>query len=226
VIPDDQATGTIVNDEQTGYARPKSATPTTVKLVPAYQACTSPNGAHGPPLDVSSCAPPAQVSNYASTGHGDGHPTAPGLAGFVKFKVVGESPIDPNNGDQSDVELTASITDVRNLSDLTDYVGELRTSIGLRLTDRFNGPTGGSPATSIDTSFGFSFSCSPTSSTSIGSTCSMATTADAVMPGVVREGKRAVWGLGQVRVYDGGADGDADTAGDNTLFATQGPFVP
>ena len=31
---------------------------------------------------------------------------------------------------------------------------------------------------------------------------------------------------GQVQVYDGGADGDADTPGDNTLFLSQGVFVP
>jgi hypothetical protein len=27
-------------------------------------------------------------------------------------------------------------------------------------------------------------------------------------------------------VFDGGADGDADTTGDNTLFAVQGAFTP
>jgi hypothetical protein len=32
--------------------------------------------------------------------------------------------------------------------------------------------------------------------------------------------------LDPVRVYDGGADGDADTLADNTLFLTQGVFVP
>lgn len=37
---------------------------------------------------------------------------------------------------------------------------------------------------------------------------------------------QAVWELGQVRVFDGGPDGDADTAGDNTLFMTQRVFVP
>ena len=43
---------------------------------------------------------------------------------------------------------------------------------------------------------------------------------------IAREDKRAVWQLGKVQVYDGGADGDADTAGDNTLFMEQGLFVP
>ena len=43
---------------------------------------------------------------------------------------------------------------------------------------------------------------------------------------LAREGKRAVWDISQIQVFDGGADGDADTAGDNTLFAVQGTFAP
>jgi hypothetical protein len=48
---------------------------------------------------------------------------------------------------------------------------------------------------------------------------------DAVIPGAVPEGKRSIWQLGRTEVYDGGSDGLAGTAG-NTLFATQGLFVP
>ena len=33
------------------------------------------------------------------------------------------------------------------------------------------------------------------------------------MPGAAAEGTRAVWALDQVKVYDGGPDGDADTDG-------------
>ena len=64
--------------------------------------------------------------------------------------------------------------------------------------------------------------------TTIGSTCEITTTADAVYgdPSTVKEGTRAIWQLGQVEVYDGGADGDVDTPTGNTLFATQGVFVP
>jgi hypothetical protein len=40
----------------------------------------------------------------------------------------------------------------------------------------------------------------------------------------VIEGRRSVWELDQVRVDDGGGDGD--TAGDNSLFMVQGVFVP
>ena len=40
------------------------------------------------------------------------------------------------------------------------------------------------------------------------------------------ESKRASWQLGQVQVFDGGPDDDADTVPGNTLFAVQGVFVP
>jgi hypothetical protein len=68
--------------------------------------------------------------------------------------------------------------------------------------------------------------CTTTASTSIGSDCSSVTTANALMPGLVTNGNRAIWELGQVQVYDGGADGNSGTTGDNTLFMNQGLFVP
>ena len=64
------------------------------------------------------------------------------------------------------------------------------------------------------------------SDSTIGSECSIVTSADALVPDTVKEGRRSVWQLGQVRVSDGGADADADTAGDNTQFLTQGIFIP
>jgi hypothetical protein len=40
-------------------------------------------------------------------------------------------------------------------------------------------------------------------------------------------GRRAIWRLlGQVAVYDGGADGVASTMNDKTLFAVGGVFFP
>jgi hypothetical protein len=46
------------------------------------------------------------------------------------------------------------------------------------------------------------------------------------MADIALEGKRAIWELDQARIYDGGADGDADTTGDNTLFEVQGVYAP
>ena len=52
------------------------------------------------------------------------------------------------------------------------------------------------------------------------------TTLDALVPGSVAEGSRTIQALGQVRVFDGGPDENADTAADNALLAVQGVFVP
>jgi hypothetical protein len=205
-----------------GYARPKSASPTTVRLVPAFDECTSPNSNHGAPLASPSCAPATKTSGYLTVGTVDANGKAPAFEGKVVFKALGESPIDPNNGDQADIQITTDITDVRN-NDLTDYTGELRVIPSLRITDRNNDPTFDEPATVIDTTLPFSVPCVATTGTA-GSNCALTTTADALMGGVL-EGKRAVWQLDQVQVYDGGPDGDGDTA-DNTLFAVQGLFAP
>jgi hypothetical protein len=68
--------------------------------------------------------------------------------------------------------------------------------------------------------------CAATGDTTVGSTCSVNTTADAVLgAGAIQEGKRSIWQLGQARVNDGGADGLASTT-PNGLFAVQGVLVP
>ena len=77
-----------------------------------------------------------------------------------------------------------------------------------------------------DTPFAFAVPCTATSGTgNVGATCSLNTTADAVVPGLVVETKRTIWQMGDVELRDGGADGVASTQ-DNTLFARQGIFVP
>ena len=67
--------------------------------------------------------------------------------------------------------------------------------------------------------------CSATADASVGSTCTLATTVDALVPNAVREGDRAIWELGPVEVYDGGPAAVGATA-DNAVFARQGVFVP
>ena len=141
------------------------------------------------------------------------------------MKTVGESPIDPDNGDQADVQLSANLTDVRNASDLSDYTGELRAVLPLRITDRSAAPRG-QLGTTNDVPLGFNIDCAATPGAE-GGACNVATSADAVMTDLVsRRDSGAIWRLGQVQVFDGGADGDADTTGDNTLFAVQGVFTP
>jgi hypothetical protein len=128
--------------------------------------------------------------------------------------------------DEADVQIKTSITDVRRSSDLSDYTGELQTVLSVRLTDRVPAAIGHEPQTGTDFPFRVTVPCAPTEDTTTGSTCALTTTADTVVPGAVPELKRSIWALGKVQVFDGGADSVADTLGDNTLFMTQGVFVP
>jgi hypothetical protein len=208
-----------------GYARPKSATPATFSLVPAYETCTGANATHSAPLALPSCNPPVQTSDYLTVGSPDANGKPAASTGRLMLKVVGETPINPNNGDQADVQINLRITDVRKKSDLSDYTGDLRAVLGLRVTDKYNGEWLDYPGTATDTPFEFNASCAATTGPE-GGDCNVATTADAVMPDIAVEGKRAIWELDQARIYDGGADGDADTTGDNTLFEVQGVYAP
>jgi hypothetical protein len=205
------------------YARPKGATPFLVPLVVAYKDCTSANTVHGAPLSGPSCNPPVPTSSWLTVGtpdaNGEGAKSVGALAARV---VVGNS---ATAADEADVKLQLSITDVRNKSGLGDYAGELDAKLDVRVTDRLNGSAPVDPGTIADFPFGFTGVCATTADTTVGSTCTANTTADAIVPGVIAEGQRAVWQIGTVQVFDGGSDGVA-TTGPNTLFERQGIFVP
>jgi hypothetical protein len=115
---------------------------------------------------------------------------------------------------------------VREQAGLGDYVGELSATAGVSLTDRLNGTFRTEAATAAGFDFTFAVPCTSTPDPAIGSECSVVTTADTVLPGMVGESQRSIWELRPVRVFDGGPDGIASTSGDNTLFAVQGVFVP
>jgi hypothetical protein len=72
----------------------------------------------------------------------------------------------------------------------------------------------------------FDIACTAIADSSAGSDCALNTTLDTLVPGTVTAGKRAVWQLGQTKVYDGGPNGNPATTGDNTVFAVEGVFVP
>ena len=59
----------------------------------------------------------------------------------------------------------------------------------------------------------------------IGGTCTTNTTANAVVPGSVKDTKRGVVEIGQLIINDGGPDGNTATA-PNTVFERQGIFIP
>jgi hypothetical protein len=144
-------------------------------------------------------------------------------------------------GDQIDVQLTTTVTDVRCTGGSGEcsaagasYTGKLLGSVSVRMTDRLNGAGPTSPATATDSPLDWGVQCN-------AGACSSTTTADALIPNLAKEGKRAIWQLGQVEVYDGGPDGDLTAApppasgtcppacqgnGGETVFLRQGLFTP
>lgn len=217
------------------HPRPKGATPVLVSLVPAYEPCTSPNRTHGPPLAFPSCSPPVQTSDFLTVGTPDANGVAANSVGSVKLRVIVGAPGPP---DDTDLEITGGITDVRcktgvsscgnaNAADGPDYTGELQGNATIRITDHHNAAAAGGgpdPATVVDVPFPFMFVCENTADTSIGASCRVPPPSClGCFPRF--EGKRTVVEITQIRISDGGPDGVSATAG-NTLFAVQGAFIP
>ena len=89
----------------------------------------------------------------------------------------------------------------------------------MRVTDRATGTS-----TITDLALPLEVPCAATPA-GIGSTCSVNTTLDALNPGTIDEGARAVFALTAVELLDAGPDGNTATP-DNTVFAKPGLFVP
>jgi hypothetical protein len=209
-----------------GYPRPKGASPMRLSLVPAASQCTSPNTTHGAPLAFGSCAPGTLASQYLTTGTPDANGLGAQMNAYMILSVVPGNP--STTADEADVQIRARINDVFTKT-LADYTGTLNAKIPLRIIDKDNTPAPGGPGAATTVAFPFSFQipCTPDPAVNVGSDCSIATTADTLMPGAVKETRRTIWhSVGPVKVDDGGSDGDGSTTADNTLFATQGVFVP
>jgi len=163
-----------------------------------------------------------------------GTPNANGQAsqgvGSVRISVINTSL--PTEDDQLEV----SLTDVRCrgasggcAGSMEDYTGDVLANATFRITDRYNGAALNDPATVYDIPFAWSVSCTATGvgglPNAIGSACASVTTANALIPGFVKFGQRQIIELGQMKVFDGGADGSTAT-NDNLLFQIQGIFNP
>jgi TolB protein len=197
------------------YPRPRGASPMYISLVPAYEPCTSPNRSHGAPLAFDSCAPPVQASPQLTLGTPDANGAAAKSVAAAIVTAKGGNPSTP--ADEADVRFKVSVTDVREAVGLGDYAGNLEARPALRITDRDNSPHPGGPgaATVIDLAISFQVPCTTSTDSGKGSTCAIATTADTVAPGAVKEGRRSVWELDGFEVRDGEAP-----------FLRQGLFVP
>jgi len=218
------------------HPRPVGATPLRASMVPAYNTCAAPNRTHGPPLAFPSCNPPVQSSTSLTVGTPDANGAGANSVGSIRISVKVGAPGLPED---SDVNISASVSDVRckagvaacgaaNTADGADYTGELEGTAQIRISDHWNAVApGGGPdaATVIDIPFPVVTGCTSTAATGVGSLCAITTSANAVVPGAVKDTKRAIVEIGQLQIFDGGSDGVAATD-PNTLFEVQGIFIP
>lgn len=216
------------------HPRPKAANQIRVSLVPAYEPCTAPNTSHAPPLAFPSCSPPVSTSDYLTVGTPDANGAPAKSVGGVVIRVQAGTPGPPED---AAFQIRGDITDVRcqarasttcgqaNDNGGPDYTGELEGTMTLRVTDHFNGPNRDEAATLVDLPQGFNLYCGGNDDPTVGSTCVFPVVFCSSCP-PPKEGVRTVIEVSQVTIRDGGADGSASTPGDNTLFMTQGVFIP
>ena len=220
----------LVQAASATHVRPKGATPLRASIVPAFKACAAPNRTHGAPLAFPSCNPPVQTSNFLTIGSPDANGAGANATSFILLKVKATSP--------EDVLITSTGTDVRctaataaavctsaNAGDGPDYSGQVQGNATIRISDHYNGAGLTDAATVVDIPFPVNGTCANTASTSVGGTCTVNTSANAVVVGSVKDTQRGVIEISQLQIFDGGADGNVATA-DNTLFGVQGIFIP
>jgi hypothetical protein len=176
-----------------------------------------------------------QASGFLTVGTPDANGAGANSTGFARLSVNSASA-------EEELVLAASISDVRckpgtaagvcsnaNATGGPDYSGELEFNATVRTTDHFNAtaPGGGpDPATMIDLPFPARMVCSSTADPSTGGLCNFVLGMCPVGGcSQIRDGDRTVIEFGQIRVSDGGQDGQASTDG-NTVFAVQGIFIP
>jgi Tol biopolymer transport system component len=226
-LPDWQALGALA-----AFPRPGGGTPIQVSLVPAFDRCTSANSTHVAPLAQPSCTPPvltSQVLTTSTQGRGQGSARLTSIPGNVGTPA-----------DEADVLVKVSATDVRCLAANaacpggagSDFAGNVLLRTTLRLTDRNSG-FGGVSATVQDLDFDVPVTCSATSDPLVGSTCSVDTSADAILPGMIVEAKRMTMSA-RLALRDPGPNGTGYGAGcpptcgdgDETTYLEPGVFLP
>ena len=226
-----------------GYPRPKGATPVRISLVPAFTECATSweNRTHGPPLGHPACNPPQPLSPNLTIGTPDSNGAAPNSRGEVKLYVTPGNSSTP--ADEADVRVDTFVLDVRCrftvvedpetqgfpcvAGAMADYTGEIELLPRIRITDKLNGDPATRTGTVQDFDVPITVPCAATAESTIGATCSLSTTFDSIVPGMVTEGKRAIWALDRIHIHDAGVDGDAElNRPEQVEFMTQGVFVP
>jgi hypothetical protein len=222
------------------HARPGSASPDRVALVPAYTQCVSPNSSHDAGDSVGSCTPPVQESSVLTIqSNGAG-------GGFVRLDVFctmgGLPPCLTPAGNRPDLNVVVLTTDVQCQGAFSfggcsaagdDYTGDVLLHMPFRYTDHANGsppsscanPGGTTPcetATVLDFPFDIPFSCAATSGSPNGSDCNLATTFNSFFPGFIsgEQFQRAVFRLLEpLSIEDPGVDGTINSGAGSPVCA-------
>jgi hypothetical protein len=205
------------------YAAPESASPLHVSLVPVFRQCgtlSNPTDSeHSPPLAVRSCDSPVT----AAVAHMGAQASA--------YARIVSLPGDPQTAtDEADVTIDANLTDVRTGSITgADYnpspTADLTLATRWRLSDNASGPDQSVAATTTDFDFPVTINCVNTTDPGLGAGCGVLTSANAALPGAIKENKGSVIQAFRLRVNDAGPNGVVGD-GDDALFAQQGVYIP
>ena len=189
----------------------------------------SPNRTHAAPLSFGSCNPPAQTSGFATVGTPDANSQPAKSVGSLKLKAIGEVPINTGNGNQSDLEIDLSFTDVRQKRNARQRLHRRPARPDEPPDHRpqqHPHPGGPGPGTVVPLSFEFDVPCATTADTTSAAPAPSTRPPTRWSPARCSSSSARSGSWARSTVYDGGTDGNPTTEGDNTLFATQGVFIP
>jgi hypothetical protein len=175
---------------------------------------------HGPPLAFSSCNPPGYLPNTMAR-------LGPNSSSSVEVTGIAGDPA--TSADEADLSFNVSANDVRARPGGGDYDPsanpDATLSLILRWSDTYNTPTLRAPATGSDLTYSVPVSCAASADPVLGSNCSTNTTADALAPGTILEGRRTVITLSRWWLYDSGLNANRGD-GDDRMFAQSGIYIP
>ena len=220
-----------------GYPRPKGANPVRVPLVPAFEACTSPNRTHGPALAHPSCNPPAQRSPVLTLGTPDVNGFSALSVSSVRFRFRGN----PSPPEDSGIDAIIAVTDVHcRVTNAacpgapgSDFTGHVLVRTSVQISDKFNGPAETESATVQEVPIEIPVQCVAIAGNE-GGRCNITMSLESLFPGAVLDAKRAIWEFDEITVRDPGPNGTGYASGcpstcgdgDESVFMRQGLFIP
>ena len=153
--------------------------------------CITTNRAHAPCSTIASCNPPVQETTRLQVGTPDANQAPVKSVSTVKFVTEIGNPSTP--ADEADVAIVADVNDVYtkppNTARWSTTPGEVGVRVDLQLTDKSNGSVPQDPGTVTNFLAGFTVPCAATADTTAGASCVLSTTADTLVPGMVKEGR-------------------------------------